>query len=179
MNPVELILGGARSGKSHLAEQRVAELAEQHQLDVVYLATAQALDEEMAQRIQHHQQSRPHIWHTWEEPIHLAKALKQISDQYPSAAILLDCLTLWLTNCLLANETGDVWATQKAQFLQQITSLQQPLVIVSNEVGQGIVPLGELNRRFVDESGWLHQQVAELAERVTLVTAGLPSVLKP
>ena len=168
----ELILGGARSGKSSYAES----LAKASGKQLVYIATASAGDAEMAQRIQMHQQQRAaDQWHTHEEELLLAKAISQFnSSQY---IILVDCLTLWLTNCLLAEET-DAWPRQKQALLDLLDQLEADLLCVSNEVGSGIVPLGELSRQFVDEAGWLNQALAAKADKVSLVVAGLPTTLK-
>ncbi len=165
----ELILGGARSGKSALAEQRAAASG----LAVTYIATAQALDEEMAARIERHQQQRPNHWQLVEEPLELAATLKQHAA--PDRCLLVDCLTLWLNN-LLADES--VFERCRNEFLELLPQLPGEIILVSNEVGLGIVPLGELSRRFCDESGRLHQAVAARCERVTFVTAGLPMLLK-
>lgn len=166
----ELILGGARSGKSALAEQRAAASG----LGVTYIATAQALDEEMAARIARHQRERPPQWQLVEEPLALADALRRHAAQ--ERCLLVDCLTLWLSN-LLAEEAS-VFARQRRDFLEVLPTLPGKIILVSNEVGLGIVPLGQLSRRFCDESGRLHQAVAERCERVTFVTAGLPMTLK-
>lgn len=169
----ELILGGARSGKSALAEKR----AEATGLDVTYIATAQALDEEMAVRIAHHRRQRPAHWAVVEEPLELAAVLERHAA--PQRCLLVDCLTLWLTNLLSADESeAGVFAVQRDRFVEQLLRLPGEIILVSNEVGLGIVPLGELSRRFCDESGRLHQAVAERCERVTFVTAGLPMTLK-
>lgn len=169
----ELILGGARSGKSALAEQR----AEASGLEVHYIATAQPLDEEMAARIDHHRRQRPSHWSVVEEPLGLAGVL----DRHASAerCLLVDCLTLWLSNWL-GREPFDeaAFVHQRETFLTVLPQLPGRIILVSNEVGQGIVPLGELSRRFCDESGRLHQAVAEFCDRVTFVTAGLPMTLK-
>ncbi len=169
---IDLILGGARSGKSRLAEQRAHASGQQ----VVYIATAQHLDGEMAERIQHHQSRRPHQWTTVEEPVALAQALQTLDA--PNRLILVDCLTLWVSN-LLCLDNGNHFAEHKAALLTCLPGLQSDLILVSNETGRGIVPMGDLTRRFVDESGWLHQDLAQLADRVTLVVAGLPHQLKP
>lgn len=172
MGRIELILGGARSGKSRYAEQQLLQAG----TDVIYIATAQALDGEMQQRIERHQQQRPAHWHTIEQPIALAEAIEHAALRAPKAAILVDCLTLWVTNCLLAEQ--DCWARQKEALLKLLPQITQPLWLVSNEVGHGIVPMGELSRRFVDESGWLHQAIAAQADGVTLMVAGIPMFVK-
>lgn len=169
---VELILGGARSGKSRLAESRTSESG----LEGVYIATAyQSDDEEMQARIEHHQQQRPAEWAVIEEPIELASVLTQLDSA--TRCVLVDCLTLWLTNLLLAEDEA-LFEQQIKALIEALPMLQSRVILVSNEVGHGIVPLGELNRRFVDESGRLHQRIAELADRVDFVMAGLPMRLK-
>lgn len=166
-----LILGGARSGKSRYAEQ----LATESQLDGVYIATATANDSEMAERIRHHQAERPATWQTIEEPLRLADTLQAVA--HPERAILVDCLTLWLTN-LLCHE-DPVWFERETQaVLDLLPTLPGEIILVSNEVGQGIVPLGELSRRFVDEAGRLHQRLASQMDQVILMVAGLPLTVK-
>ena len=168
---LELILGGARSGKSRLAER----LATQSGLAVTYIATSQALDGEMSARIQHHRQRRPADWGLVEEPLELARALRD--NAAPGRCLLVDCLTLWLTNLLLA-EDSQALARERQALLDCLEQLPGRLILVSNETGLGVVPLGELTRRYVDEAGWLHQAVAERAERVLFTVAGLPMLLK-
>jgi adenosylcobinamide kinase / adenosylcobinamide-phosphate guanylyltransferase len=168
---LQLILGGARSGKSRLAEQ----IAKDSDLAVVYIATAQALDDEMQQRIEHHRQQRPEHWQVCEEPIYLADRLLQC-DQ-PHQLILVDCLTLWLTNLLLAEETTLV-EQQTEKLLAVLAQLQAQIILVSNETGLGVVPMGEISRRFVDEAGRLHQALGQLAHKVTFCVAGFPMILK-
>jgi adenosylcobinamide kinase/adenosylcobinamide-phosphate guanylyltransferase len=166
----ELILGGARSGKSTLAEQR----AHSNGLSVVYLATATAGDAEMAGRIAHHQAHRPQTWQLVEEPIHLAQALMTHTSE--DHCVLVECLTLWLTNLLTADETS--MQQEQTALLEVLPTLPGNIILVSNEVGMGVVPMGELSRRFIDEAGRLHQQLAAICDRVTLVVAGLEQRLK-
>lgn len=170
---IELILGGARSGKSRLAEQK----ARHYQQKVVYIATAQALDDEMVTRIAHHQSDRPSHWQTVEEPIYLADKILQFNQDNP--VILVDCLTLWLTNLLLQDDEC-IFRNQVEQFFQSLEKLhsETKLILVSNETGLGVVPMGEISRKFVDESGWLHQRLASRADMVTFCVAGLPMILK-
>jgi adenosylcobinamide kinase/adenosylcobinamide-phosphate guanylyltransferase len=165
----ELVLGGARSGKSKLAEQRAVE----SDLKLIYIATGTAGDDEMRKRIAHHQASRDESWLLVEEPINLADTLLLHSNT--ENCILVDCLTLWLSNCLHHN----CWEQQRDKLLAAFGQLSGKLIFVSNEVGMGITPMGELTRRFVDESGFLHQQLATMCDRVTLVVAGLPLQIKP
>ena len=168
---IELILGGARSGKSRLAEQRASDSG----LEVVYVATSQALDEEMAARIAHHRQQRPAHWRLREEPLALAAVLRE--EAAAQRCLLVDCLTLWLTNLLLA-EDSQALARERLALLDCLEQLPGRLILVSNETGLGVVPLGELTRRYVDEAGWLHQALAARCQRVTLTVAGLPMILK-
>lgn len=168
---LELILGGARSGKSRLAER----LATQSGLAVTCIATSQALDGEMSARIQHHRQRRPADWGLVEEPLELARALRD--NAAPGRCLLVDCLTLWLTNLLMLDDDTRL-AMQRDAFLEVLAELPGRIILVSNETGLGVVPLGELTRRYVDEAGWLHQAVAERAERVLFTVAGLPMLLK-
>ncbi|MBO9739291.1 bifunctional adenosylcobinamide kinase/adenosylcobinamide-phosphate guanylyltransferase [Xanthomonas axonopodis pv. begoniae] len=167
----QLILGGARSGKSALAERIAAASGRA----VTYLATAQAFDEEMHRRIAHHRSQRPAHWQCVEEPIALAASLQ--AHAAPDRCVLVDCLTLWLSN-LLGHPETDVFARERDALLATLPQLPGQILLVSNEVGQGIVPMGELTRRFVDEAGWLHQALALQCERVVWVVAGLPMVLK-
>lgn len=172
---IELVLGGARSGKSRYAEQQ----AMAGGLPVVYLATAEAGDAEMQQRITHHQQRRPAEWQTLEEPIQLAAALKQHAQ--PGCCVLVDCLTLWLCNVLF-DKQGQlqvaVFAEQRDALLDTLSQCQGRIIMVSNEVGMSVVAADAMTRRFVDEAGFLHQALAQICDRVTLVTAGLPQQLK-
>ncbi len=167
---ISLILGGARSGKSRHAEQ----LAEQSGRTVVYIATAEALDAEMAARIAHHRAQRPGEWLLVEEPLALAQALR--AHAAADHCLLVDCLTLWLSN-LLAAEAPCMQQELDALYAT-LPALPGEILLVSNEVGWGIVPDHPLARRFRDEAGRLHQRLAELCDRVTLVVAGLPLALK-
>lgn len=168
---LQLILGGARSGKSRLAQQ----MAQDFDLPVVYIATAQALDEEMQQRIVMHQQQRPVTWQLCETPRYLAQNLTQVDRN--NQVILIDCLTLWMSNLLLDPDPNtQVLECQK--LLQILPTLRSEVILVSNETGLGVVPMGQLSRQFVDESGRLHQQLAQLADTVTFCVAGLPMRLK-
>ncbi len=161
-----LILGGARSGKSRHAQQ----LAEASGRPVTLIATARADDEEMAARIRRHRAGRPAYWRTLEVPVALPDALTQVPSNH---FIIIDCLTLWLLNCMEAQRM-DVVET----FLKKLADTPQPLALVSNEIGMGVVPATALSRRFVDELGRLHQRIAAQVPRVTLMVAGLPLVIK-
>lgn len=166
----ELILGGARSGKSALAERFAAESG----LEVVYIATAEARDGEMGERIAHHKARRPDHWHCIEEPLQLVATLQQ--QAAVDRCLLVDCLTLWLSNLLGAGD--ELFECERQALFDVLAQLPGRIIFVSNEVGLGIVPMGELTRRFCDESGRLHQAVASACDRVTFVTAGLPMILK-
>ncbi len=167
----QLILGGVRSGKSRLAEQQ----AQASGLPVTYIATATAQDEEMRARIAHHQAQRPPHWQLVEEPLALAATLQQHAA--PERCLLVDCLTLWLTNLLCLED--EVRLRQEVDaLLAVLPQLPGTLILVSNETGMGVVPLGELTRRYCDEAGRLHQAVAARCEQVTMIVAGLPLILK-
>ncbi|TDX97902.1 bifunctional adenosylcobinamide kinase/adenosylcobinamide-phosphate guanylyltransferase [Thiohalophilus thiocyanatoxydans] len=167
----QLILGGVRSGKSRHAQQ----LAQESDKPVTLIATATAGDEEMLERIRRHQQERPAHWQVIEEPLALSAALQQSDD--PGAIVLVDCLTLWLTNLLLEEDSHRLEQEQD-NLLACLPLLQADLLLVSNEVGQGIIPADPLSRRFADETGRLHQRLARACDRVTMITAGLPQTLK-
>jgi adenosylcobinamide kinase/adenosylcobinamide-phosphate guanylyltransferase len=167
--PVTLVLGGARSGKSRYAEG----LLDRHPGRRTYLATAEVLDDEMAARVKTHRDRRDSDWKTVEEPLALAAALKAETEQ--GAAVLVDCLTLWLGNLL--GEAREIEAEIDG-LIAAIGQFGGPVVFVSNEVGLGIVPDNALARQFRDHAGILHQRLAEKADRVVFVTAGLPMTLK-
>ena len=163
-----LILGGTKSGKSRLAEQWAATTSE----SVTYIATAQAQDDEMAKRIKQHQQQRPDNWPTIEQPLYLADAIKKATTD----VVLVDCLTLWLTNLLLAE---DVLLTEQiSAFLDTLQTSDKHIIMVSNETNMGVMPLGDLTRRYCDEAGVLHQRIAKISDNVILTVAGLPHILK-
>jgi adenosylcobinamide kinase / adenosylcobinamide-phosphate guanylyltransferase len=163
---VTLVLGGARSGKSAYAERLIGDGG-------LYLATAEAGDEEMAERIRLHRQRRGAGWQTIEEPLDLAGALERHAGA--DRPVLVDCLTLWLSNLMAAER--DVEA-ETQRLIERLEALPCPLVLVSNEVGLGIVPVTPLGRAFRDHAGRLNQRVAAAADRVIFVAAGLPLTLK-
>jgi adenosylcobinamide kinase/adenosylcobinamide-phosphate guanylyltransferase len=177
-----LVLGGARSGKSAYAER----LALATGKEVIYIATARAGDGEMAQRIELHQQQRPAKWITIEEPLGLGDALLQWCA--PERVVLVDCLTLWLSNLLFIDgadypDVGKLtlptlFHQLRAQFLDTLPQLRGDVILVSNEVGMGIVPYGAISRAFTDEAGRLNQATAALCEHAVFVAAGLPLILK-
>ncbi len=165
-----LILGGVRSGKSRLAEAR----ARASGREVVYVATAQGLDEAIGARIATHRSHRPATWRTVEEPLALATVLAR--EALPQRLLLVECLTLWLTNLLLA--PGERQEIECAAMLEILPQLPGEILLVGNESGWGVIPAGELSRRYLDVAGTLHQRLAQQCERVLLVVAGLPHYLK-
>jgi adenosylcobinamide kinase / adenosylcobinamide-phosphate guanylyltransferase len=167
--PVTLVLGGARSGKSRYAECVVEGAA----ACGTYCATAEARDAEMAQRIAAHRARRGSFWHTIEEPLALASVIAAESSL--GRPLLIDCLTLWLSNLLLADRLIE---GETAALCAALRLAMGPVVLVANEVGMGLVPETSLGRRFRDAAGRLNQQIAALADRVVFVAAGLPLVLK-
>ncbi|MDX1916150.1 MAG: bifunctional adenosylcobinamide kinase/adenosylcobinamide-phosphate guanylyltransferase [Methylophilus sp.] len=172
---IHLILGGARSGKSAYAEK----IASQSELPVTYIATAQVYDNEFRQRVEHHKARRPKHWHLVEAPFNLAQTLESYAK--PDECLIVDCLTLWLAQCICpecAPPQGVDWQLERTQLLEILPKLQSNIILVSNEVGMGIVPLGEINRQFQDEQGRLNQAIAQIADNVTFVAAGLPLKLK-
>jgi adenosylcobinamide kinase/adenosylcobinamide-phosphate guanylyltransferase len=179
---VHLILGAERSGKSRHAESLASEIQQRQGVQVVYLATAWRGDAEMSERIERHRRERPPAWQTVELPLRaeaLAAAVREHAQ--PGACVLIDCLTLWVTQ-MLCPPPG--CAQQDAQaasdaLLQALRQAGAPVLVVSNEIGWGVTPLGRETRRVVDALGRLHQRVAALAERVTLMVAGLPVAVKP
>lgn len=166
----QLILGGARSGKSRLAQQRVTET----QLPVTYIATATVYDDEMAARVAKHKLERPASWDILEVPEQLPAQLSQLSGQ--NKAVIVDCLTLWATNLLMHSEADLISGID--ELCNVVNSFKGDLVMVSNEVGWGIVPMGEISRQFQDQTGLMHQRLAEIVDRVTLTVAGLPLEIK-
>jgi len=183
----ELILGGQKSGKSRRAELLARSwLGQSPAHQAVLIATAQPWDEEMRERIARHQEDRaarvPSL-RTVEEPLQLAHALARHS--HPQTLVVVDCLTLWLTNWLMPAENNESntglahnQQAQAAMFLRAIQNAAGPVVLVGNEIGLGVIPLGRDTRAFVDALGRLNQDVARVCERVTLMAAGLPLALK-
>ena len=166
---ITLILGGARSGKSRYAER----LVRAGGLTPVYVATAQALDVEMAARIAEHRARRDASWRTIEEPRDLADVL--LRECRPDHAVLVDCLTLWLTNLMVAQRPV---RAEMARLIELLPAFPGTLVLVSNEVGLGVVPADAMARAFIEHAGWLHQRIAEQADVVVFMAAGLPLHLK-
>jgi len=184
MSPHHLILGGQRSGKSRHAERLAqAWLQRSPQHGVTVVATAMASDEEMRERIARHRQDRPAGFDVIEAPLDLAAALRGVRD--PLRLVLIDCLTLWVTNVLMpmhaaADDTPDAlldetaWTQRRRALLAALREREGPVLLVSNEIGMGVIPLGAGVRRVVDELGRLHQDVAQCCGHITLMAAGQP-----
>ncbi len=175
MANIHLILGGARSGKSLYAEK----LASECELPVTYIATAQVYDAEFSNRIQHHKDRRPAHWRLIEAPHYLANSIATLAK--PNQCIIVDCLTLWLAQwiCSDCNPPKEShWHHERNLLLEALPKADGTILLVSNEVGMGIVPLGEINRQFQDEQGRLNQAIAKIADEVSFVAAGLPLKLK-
>lgn len=170
--PVTLILGGARSGKTAHALSVTEELAA-GQRQKVYVATAQAFDEEMRDRIDRHKEERDASWSTLEAPDNLPAIIRDHATD--DRVLLVDCLTLWLSNAMLAERDIDA---ERQSLVAALRDAAGPVVLVSNEVGLSIVPENKLARRFRDEAGWTNQAVAAAADKVIFVAAGLPLTLK-
>ncbi|MEX3931087.1 bifunctional adenosylcobinamide kinase/adenosylcobinamide-phosphate guanylyltransferase [Paraburkholderia phymatum] len=169
------VLGGARSGKSLHAER----LATASALPVTYVATARIGDDEFAERVARHRERRPAHWALLEAPLDLPQALASI-DQ-PGQCVLVDCLTLWLANLLCPADGSPPVADYLARFAMLEETLAQAsakIIVVSNEIGLGVVPLGEATRLYVDELGRLNQRIAAIGTQVTMMVAGLPLHLK-
>lgn len=165
-----LVLGGARSGKSRFAENYVTETG----LARHYLATGRAWDDEMRARIDQHKEDRGPLWTTVEEPLDIVSALSAMDD--PGHVVLIDCLTLWVTNLMM--EEGRDFRAEFSALAAHAAAARARLVFVSNEVGLGIVPENRMAREFRDHAGRLHQMIAEVAREVYFVAAGLPLKMK-
>jgi adenosylcobinamide kinase/adenosylcobinamide-phosphate guanylyltransferase len=177
-----LVLGGARSGKTRYALQLAELLASRRSAQVVYVATAQAGDAEMAERIARHRAERPVTWRTLEAPLKLADSLSRVNS---NTVLVIDCLTLWLSNALLQDfdeqtprASLPTWTDERDRMLRFAQQFAGALIMVTNEVGAGIVPASALARRFQDEQGWLNQSMAALCEHVTWVMAGIAVPIK-
>lgn len=166
-----LVLGGMKSGKSRYAESQGVASNKKCTL----IATATGLDEEMVQRIQRHKNDRKPGITTIEEPVYLADALGAFSEQ---DCVIVDCLTLWITNLLLVEDNFSSLKLQKQKFLAAFRSTQSHVILISNETNMGIVPMNRLSRQYCDEIGILHQELAAICDDVTLMVAGLPLHIK-
>lgn len=163
-----LVIGGARSGKSTHGEHLIEALPPPW----AYVATAQALDDEMKQRIDVHRQRRDDRWHTTEAPLDLVSAIKSMPDDQP---VLIDCLTLWLTNHLMAKSDLEI---ESRGLVDALSKVENPVVAISNEVGQGIVPADAMSREFRDAQGRLNQMMARVAGSVVMMVAGIAMKVK-
>ncbi|MDA8099328.1 MAG: bifunctional adenosylcobinamide kinase/adenosylcobinamide-phosphate guanylyltransferase [Nitrospiraceae bacterium] len=171
-NRIVFITGGARSGKSGFAERMAAEASGKR----AYLATAQALDQEMVERIAHHRKRRGDAWDTYEEPLAVAELVRKLAGRYD--VLLLDCLTLWLSNIIARTDRDGDIETSGADLISALRSFSGMAIVVSNEVGFGIVPENALARRFRDLAGFMNQQVAAAADEAYLLAAGIPVKIK-
>lgn len=169
-----LILGGIRSGKSRLAEARVSHPQAGQAARVVYVATGEAGDKEMAERIRQHQARRPRGWGLVEAPLDLATVLRQHAES--DTILLIDCMSLWLSNLLHAGDA--VFQRERDAFLDSLSGFPGSIVVVSNEVGLGTIGMEALTRRYCDELGRLNQDLAACCDTVMMSVAGLPLVLK-
>lgn len=167
-----LIVGGVRSGKSRYAEQ----LAGSHDGPINVIVTATAGDQEMAARIAAHRVRRPGHWRVREEPIDLGRAVLEVAR--PDSVVIVDCLTLWLTNIMMQLDAS-LLARESDALLAAVQSAPGHVILVSNDVGSGIIPVNELARRFADATGSLHQRLAQVCDRVVWMMAGLPLTVKP
>ncbi len=171
-NKIIFITGGARSGKSSYAEKLATSLAGER----AYLATAQALDEDMAARIEKHRQCRGSAWNTYEEPLAVAELLRKLSDRY--RVVLLDCLTLWLSNVMAHTDGDGAVVLLSEELVKAVKDFTGTCIVVSNEVGLGIVPDNPLARKFRDYAGLLNQMIAQVADEVYFTASGIPVRLK-
>ena len=181
---IHFVLGGARSGKSKFAEQQALKLTTRQNKQAVYIATATVIDVEMGSRINQHKNDRAARGDSWqliECPLALAETLTDLDN---NKVYLLDCLTLWLNNQLYAvhgasnGEQGQHLQTKIDSLVVSLGSVNTDVIIVSNEIGLGVIPMGESTRLYVDYCGWLNQKIAGIADKVTLVTAGIPLTIK-
>jgi adenosylcobinamide kinase/adenosylcobinamide-phosphate guanylyltransferase len=167
----ELILGGVRSGKSRLAEK----LAKASGLAVTCIATARVGDEAMRQRVEEHRRRRSGEWGLVEEPLALAGTLRQHAEE--KRCLIVDCLTLWLTQLLCETDVNRL-RQERDELLETLPHLPGHIILIGNETNMGVLPMGELSRLYCDEAGRLHQELAGLCDRVILMVAGLPWMLK-
>jgi len=167
---IHLILGGVRSGKSSYAEKQAKQLSE----NVIYVATAEAFDEEMRARILRHKNDRPDHWQLIEAPLDLEQVL--LRHNTSNTTLLIDCLTLWLNNCL--HYKAEEWQAYKQSLIYALSKTNANVILVSNEVGFSITPDNALARKFCDEQGWLNQDIAKISDKVTLTVAGMPLDIK-
>ena len=172
MSKIYFITGGARSGKSAFAEKLAGDIPGKR----AYLATAQALDAEMVARIEHHRLRRGSAWDTYEEPLAITELLKKLSGRYE--VVLLDCLTLWLSNIMARTGSNDEISARVDELTSGLRDFAGACIVVSNEVGLGIVPDNPLARRFRDLAGMTNQKIARTADEAYLLTSGIPMKIK-
>lgn len=166
------VAGGIRSGKSRFALKLAEEMGPRR----AFIATAQALDPEMERRIRQHQAARSKSWVTYEEPVALSPVLEKLDGQYD--VILVDCLSLWLSNLLHLERSERALSGHIKELIKTLRNLKTPIILISNEVGFGVIPVNPLARRFCDLAGALHQEIARLAREVYLLTSGIATQLK-
>ncbi len=175
---IHLVLGGARSGKSSYSEKQSLEIANQQNKSLHYIATAISFDTEMEKRIELHQQQRDARWQLHECPTNVPDLLASFSNQ---DIILIDCLTLWLNNVLyeLGEQASSCDIERRVdELVNAVACCKGDILLVSNEVGLGVIPMGSITRQFVDHAGWMNQKMAKVAAQVTFVAAGLPLKMK-
>lgn len=168
-----LVMGGARSGKSRHAEDRGRTAAAAGRA-VTVIATARVGDDEMRERVERHRAERPADWHTVEAPLGLGKAIA--AADRPGSLVIVDCLTLWLTNLIAPMPGSEVadFSSEREALLAVLCAARGEIVLIGNEIGQGVMPMNRLTRRFVDEAGWLHQAIGRQADEVVMMVAGYP-----
>lgn len=171
-----LVLGGVRSGKTALAERLITARSSGHAGGVLYLATAEAGDDEMRERIRRHRQQRPRHWRLLEIPLQLGQSLNELAGSRAAPCVLIDCMSLWVSNLLHAEPAA--LEREKAALLSALEHYPGAVIVVSNEAGLGLIGMDALSRRFADQLGWLNQDLAALSEQVVMSVAGLPLVLK-
>ena len=167
---IELVVGGVRSGKSRYAQESAHAVCS----TPIYVATAQARDGELLQRIRRHQKERGREWKLVEEPLYLSQVISGFSRE---EGVVVDCLTLWLSNWLCYGDRAG-WMSERQAFLEKLVKTRAQIWLVSNETGMGVIPDNQLSRNFVDESGWLHQDISSMADRVSLMMFGISRLLK-
>jgi adenosylcobinamide kinase/adenosylcobinamide-phosphate guanylyltransferase len=172
MKQIIFVTGGCRSGKSRFA----LDYANKHFKNKIFLATAPALDDEMKKRIKAHQEARGPEWAAIEEQTEIAKAVATVKTNYE--VILLDCMTLWLSNLIMAGEQESQIFSKTEAFIEAIQKIPQSVIIVSNEVGYGVVPVNDIARQFRDVMGTVNQRLAASADVVVWTIAGLPQIIK-
>ena len=173
-----LVLGGVKSGKSRHAEHLAKSSINSAFGDIAVVVTAEPLDDEMRQRIERHKEQRPSDWQVIEAPVFLSAALRELDADTGISFIIVDCLTLWITNLLMQEGSGTLVADAVDELVETVAGLKKPLALVSNETNMGLIGMDALTRKFCDEVGRLHQRLAPHCESVELVVAGIPMKVK-